>query len=622
MKYLNQYDQMPESAAIISEYFKGNEQIFTTTLTYENFLWEANALNIAESVIPKEVSMDLHLDMILNQGAGAVTKYYKNLLEGKNEILESAKIKLSRVNSKKIDEALFHFKKEIKKKLQSRLNEADFSVDSLLNPTSSLKNLLSNVAVKPDKTYTPQPTPTASEIEGAPATETEFDTALAGGEYKATAKEGGSTSVLMSLWNALTEGGSMIGIIHLILDIIGAFADFVVPGVGAIADILNAIIYFARKKYLLGTISLIAAVVFGAGDTLKLLKPAAKSAEPVMMAIIKNGGHAGGEALAKLPAKESGPILKLLRFIAKNISSAFGKGVQLLGKFFDGFLSKMVGWIPFIGKPLKSFFDNIGSSFARYGQDMTKFSKEFATAEKTAINLSRKESTAAIETMLKERGQAIVFEKGSKSAKIVDKSGNVISKEFPIEWIPGFKNKKIMLGSEEAITKYFNAIASSNEKMAEGFGKWLLKKGVTGFKRTGQLAFFVGKEIIKGSTGEDPQKAGFTKEEVEYHGNSALKSWINDRIKKEKEETGATYVPYTTLDSSEEEVFDKITKYQNTYANLFGHPHIIPVIYEKYGKTEEQFEEAWKALGLEEEKKKKEEVKESFKHIIPFSKFI
>lgn len=622
MKYHNQYDPMPESAAIISEYFKGNEQIFTATLKYENFVWEANAINVAESILPEKLCMDLHLDMILNQGAGAVTRYYKTLLEGKNEILEKAKIKLRGANTKAIDESLAAFKKQIKKKLQSRLNEANVSPAALLDPTKALTDVLNSVSSKIPKEYKQKPTPSAENIEGATATDPEFDAALSGGEYTPSTESGESTGILMRLWNALTEDGSLIGIIHLILDIIGAFADFVVPGVGAIADVLNAIIYFIRGKYLLGTISLIAGVVFGAGDALKLLKPAAKSAEPVMMAIIKGGGKSGGEALAKLPAKESGPVLKLLRFIAKNIGSALGKGVQILGKFFDGFLSKAVGWIPFIGKPLKSFFDNIGATFAKYGQDMTKFSKEFGTAEKTAIGIAKKESAEGIETVIKGSGNSVVVDGGV--AKIVDKSGNTISKEFPAEWLTkGMPPETLkMFSSPKVAAKYYSSIAKSNEKIAEGLGKWFLKKGVTAFKRTGQLSAFIGKEIIKIITGKSPQEAGYKEEEVEYWGNSAMQSWIEEKIKKEKEATGATYVPYVNLDSSEQEVFDRITKYQNTYADLFGHPHIIPVVYEKYGKTEDQFEDAWKAIGLGAGVEKKEEVKESFKYIIPFSKFI
>lgn len=614
MEYLIQNEDVPGPSLLISKYFNGTGPVFETTLKYDNFLWELRILEEAESVLPTSLSFDLHLDMILDQGGQAVTRYYKNLINGKNDVLEKAKTHLRKFDHPRINESSLIFNKKAKKKLTERLNEAD-SMISLLDPSKSLTDLIKTSVSKEYKKKSGEISPIT---DGAENTEAEFEIALGGGEYKGTKED--ASGVLVKLWNSLTEGNSMIGVIHLLLDILGAFGDFVFLGMGAIFDILNAIIYFIRGKFLLGAISLIAAVVFGAGDTLKLLKPAARSAEPVMMALIKNGGKSGGEALAKLPAKESGPVLNLLRFIAKNIGTALGKATSLLGKFFDQFLSKAVGWLPIIGKPLKSFFDEIGGAFGRYGQDLTKVSKEFGLAEKTAIDISRKESAESLNTLLKTSGQGIIIEPGSKVAKIVDKEGKVIGKEFPVEWVPGYKSKKAILGSEEAIGKYYSGVASSNEKMAEGIGKSLTKMGATAFKRTGQFAFFIGKEIIKLTSGKDWQEAGYKEEEVEYWGNSALTSFINDRIKKEKKDSGATYIPAVDLDSSEEEVFERITKYQNEYAKLFGQPQIIPVIYDKYGDTEEEFEEAWKAIGLSGTTP--DDVKESFKYIIPFSKFI
>lgn len=614
--HITNINTVPESALIFSEIFKGHDKLFSSTLTYENFLWDAKAADEAESVIPESLSFDLHLDMILNQGAQTLTEYYKNLTQGKNIILEQAKKKLGKNYSHKINESIVSFNRKVKRRAQKRLNENAISLD----PTQLLLGKM--------KTAFPtfQNTQVQSNIpDGAEVTDNEVEAAIAGGEYSPQAKTS-EDNAIMSLLKLLTEGGTTIGIIHLILDILGVLGDFV--GLGAIFDILNAIIYFIRGKWLLGTISLIAAFVFGSGDALKLLKPGAKTAEPVMLAIIKGGGKEGGEALAKVSAKESGIVMKLLRFLAKNITGALGKATGILGKFFDVFLSRAVGWVPLIGKPLKAFFDMIGSTFAKYGDNLVKFSKEFKVAETTANSIFKKEVDASLDAVLKKTGNNVVVSEAptkfsSGVAQVVDKNGKVISRQFPADWLTKGVNpeklKAFNLTTPEAAAKFYSSIASSNSKIGEKLTSTLFKKGWKAAAKTAQFAAFIGKQFIKLATGEDPQSAGYTPEETEYFGNALMQDYFNSEIKKKRKETGATYLPYIELDSSEKEVFDNVTKYQNTYADLFGQPHIIPVIYDKYGKKDDEFKEAWSALGVKEKKK---EVKESLKHVIPYSKFI
>ncbi len=89
----------------------------------------------------------------------------------------------------------------------------------------------------------------------------QYDAALGGSE--APESQGGILSIAKNLLSSLTEGGSMIGILHLILDIVGIIGDavFTATGfpLGTIADFLNGMIYFFRgpDKYLLGIISLV-----------------------------------------------------------------------------------------------------------------------------------------------------------------------------------------------------------------------------------------------------------------------------------------------------------------------------------------------------------------------------
>ena len=643
MKYIAPYGAQPEPVALINEYFKGNEHIFASVLTFENIEWEAKMLNLAEMSIPENLVFDLHLDMILNQGTKAVTNYYKDLISGKNEILEQAKIKLKVPNSTKINEAAEIFRLRVKDRLTTLLTE-EAVASSLTNPFGGLAASLMG-GVKPATAPATPATPTtpaapAGQIAGTPE---EFDAALAGGA-DTQHSDGGVFGFLKNLYYGLTEDGSAIGILHLVLDILG-----LLPGAyGAIADIINAIIYFIRAAtapegksgsfWLLGSISLIAALLFGAGDMLKLLKPGAKAAGPVIEAIIKGGGKGGGEILAKLPAKESGPAIKLLRFISKNIVDVLGKATDMLGKFFEVFIAKVVGWIPFIGKPLKGFFETMGKAFSKQGEKLGKFSKEFGEAEKVAINLAAKDADVAVEAMLKDSKIAMEIDPVTNTAKIIGSDGKLLAKEFPAEHLVKAFDKKapglFAVGEEKAIAKYYSSVASSNTKMLEEVGAYFLKQSWGATKGIGKLSLFIGKQVLKLITG-DAQLSGYKEEEIMYHGNSAMQNWVAQEIHKQKEETGATYLPAANFDSSEKETFDRITDYQNNYAKLFGQPSIIPVIYKKYGDTDDQFKDFWSSVSkgtvntpelenIATYSEKEKGVKESLSHlryIIPYSRF-
>jgi hypothetical protein len=177
---------------------------------------------------------------------------------------------------------------------------------------------------------------------------------------------------------------------------------------------------------------------------------------------------------------------------------------------------------------------------------------------------------------------------------------------------------------------YYKGISSSNKTLGGSIATSLGKVVGKAIKNTSRLALFVGKQVIKYITDMDPAEAGYTPDEVEYWGNSALQSWINEELKKKKKETGATYIPALDLDSSDAETFERITNYQNEYAKMFGQPTIIPVIYNKFGNedAEEEFDEYFEYLRKEANKPKDVTPKEketnesvSFKHIIPFYKF-
>lgn len=615
MQHIATYSSTIDATTLITKYFKGKEDLFSEIVTFENVKWEANLLNEVESILPNNLFSDIHFDLILNKGKSAVSHYYKDLNSGKNRVLELAKHKLSKDKIKRLNESAKYFNNTIKSHISSILNEQAIPLAN--NP----------------------------ELSGLSS---EFDSIISNKEINPTANSS-TEGLLVSLGNALTEGGSTIGIIHLILDIVGIIGDFVFPGAGAIADILNACIYFYRAAQpnapkgmlLLGTISLIAGVIFGAGDILKLFKPAVIPMEMVMLETVKGGGKAGAEALSKVPVKEQSLVIKGLRYIAKNISQAFSKANSILARFFDTFLAKVVGWVPFIGKPLKLFFQKIGSLFGKFSDDAGKFSKEFATVEESAIKIEVKNANAALEKMYSTGGK-MEYDSSTKIVKILDGSGTEIGK-FSEELLtnPKIWNTKapglFKVGKGDDVVKYYNSIGSTNKIIGPTITKYLVKFSGVAAKTTGRLIFFIGKQAIKLVTGKDWQEAGYKKEEVEYWGNSALSSWINKEIKDRKKEVDATYIPAIELDSSDKDVYTNITNYQNNYAKLFGQPQIIPVIYNKFGNddTAKEFDSFWSDVAkgdvelndngtFRKSPKKEKETNESvssLKYILPYSLF-
>lgn len=654
MKFVAPYEERPEAIDIISKYFAGNESVFSNTISYNNVKWEANLLNIAESILSEKESMSLHYDMILNGGRDVINRYHRSLISGRNLILEKAKNKVSPHRAKQINEAISQISSILRNRFSQSLNENDFAsnlniasadpqkffsdkLGAAIASVNKQKAADAQAAAQVNQPFT-QAQPAPVQNTSVPGSD-DFNTALAGGGY-APKEEGGVWGFLKSLWYALTEGGSMIGVVHLILDILGILGDaFMVVGIpgGIIFDILNAIIYFIRGKVLLGTISLIAGLAVGAGDILKAFKGVAMPMEKVMLATIRGGTKEGVVALGKVPAKDQGMVVKGLRYIAKNIGGILGKVTKILGSFFDSFVAKLVGWVPFIGKPLKGFFEKIGKTFAKYADDMTGFASNFSKVEKEALEAVLKESNETVAEMMA-KGGSMTLNLETGMVKCVDSSGNQIGKEFSAEILtnPNLVNKKYpnlfkaQKSKAKDIAQYSTTIARTGTKLSDSVGSSLVKLGLSTTKKTVRLAAFIGKQIIKLITGKDWQEAGYTQQEVEYWGNSALHSWIQDEIIKKQKETGATYLPALDLDSGDQETFDRITKYQNHYAQLFGQPHIIPVVYDKYGNkgVEEDFEGFWDAVKKGKVKnedtidiKEKEPQNESFKYVIPFSQF-
>ena len=570
-----------ESAILISNFFKGNEQIFSTIINFENIKWEVSQLNLIESKLPNNLALDLHYDMAVSNDRSELSKYYKNL-SSHNSILEKAKSVIPDETLNILNESLLANKKEILAYLLKTINEQEASDALNVGALNNLKKSLD----------------------------------LPGIEDVIPNKEG-TVGLLKSLYLSLSEDGTFLGNLHLVLDIVGVLGDFAFPGLGVAADILNSIIYFVRAYeepipdnranfILLGSISLIAGVLVGAGDILKVFKPVSKSMSAVLNETIK-GGKAGSEAFSKVPLGEQGLVLKGLRFIAKNIVSILAKASDILGKFMSEFIAKVAGWVPFIGKPLKAFFEEIGKLFSKITAELTSFSGNFAKVEKEAIVTGVKSTNKTLNTIIKEGG-TIEFDAAEGLMHIKNAKGKIISKvptehmTNPTLWntkLPGF-TKTI---SPERVAIYYNSISKTTPKLQEKIINFFTERGISAAKGTIRFTAFLGKEIIKLLSGKkDFMSTGATEAEADYFGSAELTNWIDNKIKKEKEKSGAVYVPAIILDSKDKEVFDNVTKYQNNYAKLFDQPNVIQVVYdrEKNDKVEDEFKDLWKKIATGE----------------------
>jgi len=648
MKHILHYSEKSDSE-LISKYFQDKEQVIASVFTVENFTWEANLLNSVESVLSENLAFDLHFDMIIDGGQEAIQEYYRQISVGSNSILEKAKRYTSDLTT--INESLDLLKQQLKQRALHFLNEQTASLGGL-----DIINQVNQLLTKPVSAPATGISAPATGI-SAPAAPSELDSAFDNvlGTQKPASAEGdwsswsGVYTKIKNLLSAITEGGSPIGILHLLLDL----ASFV-PAIGPLFDIINSCIYFYRGNqpnapkgmWLLGTISLISGVTFGAGQVFKGLKFGAKSTAEVIEQMAKGGSRAGIEALSKVPAKEKGVVVKLLSFIARNVGVALGKATSLLGKSTEKIIGKLSSYIPFIGKPLEKVFGMIGTTLTKYGEKMAKFSKDFAEVEKGVLKGGAKEGAeiAAKNSVKKMLGKGGIMEVDAKGVvTVLDSSGKEIgrfSKEVltsPELWgrkAPGLFGK----GEEKVAAGYFNGATKASEMSVLAGATRLLKGAAKATGNVAKLMILLGKQAIKVMFGEEALADNkYTEKELEYWGNSAFNSYMDNLRKKQEKETGAVYKPDVILDSSEKEAFEHITKYQQNYAKLTGQPDIITVVYDKYGSqdTENQFKDFWGSVAEGKVKRDgakdkiehnsdKESSNESFirmKHITSFSKF-
>jgi hypothetical protein len=255
-------------------------------------------------------------------------------------------------------------------------------------------------------------------------------------EYDQAVKE--AYAVYEGLWDAatgllkaLTEGGTAIGILHLILDLIG-----LIPGswfgfpVDVVANVLNAVIYGFREMWFLAVLSLIAAIpanyVF---KGLKLaLTPFAKILNKLGFAIFK-----ADTAAIKLASSE----LKVAAGVEKSsmLANALGGFVQFmqntllaivkaLGATLETILNKVtLGLVP-KGKMVKFIQEHLEVPLTK----AVRGSEEAIIALKQGDDALLQATTADIKTTAKKLTQAEQDALISKFGKLATGDGDAVIK--------------------------------------------------------------------------------------------------------------------------------------------------------------------------------------------------
>lgn len=209
----------------------------------------------------------------------------------------------------------------------------------------------------------------------------------------------GVLDVLRSIWNALTENGSPLGILHLVLDIIG-FIPFTYVGVpiDIVADAINAIIYLFEGQYGSALISAIAAALPGIGDLAKTLKLAKgfKSINKLAEIAFKTG-KADSKLVRILAKEDPGTFQKFLNLFsgAKPVVQFFAKIINGIGRGIEALLRS---W------PISMLFGGLGRSLGKWLDE--------------AVTPITKNLDSAIDDMAK------VTSKGSDDISLAIKSGD------------------------------------------------------------------------------------------------------------------------------------------------------------------------------------------------------
>lgn len=566
MYSFSEYLHNTSSETQLSKFFDNAGPTLESILTIENFDFELNAISEFEMSLPD--SFNMHLDMILNGGALRVSQYYEELAGGKAKILEKLKHKLGEEKFEKVNESLVKLRFLLKEN-SLRINEQAPALQQDLGKLSDDSAL--NTAI---------------------------DSAVDG--VKTTAAKSTILGTLKGIWNMLTDDGDPLAIANLVLDLAG----LIPGGWGVAADLLNATIYFYRKKPLLGAISVVSAIFPYIGDSLKLLKlgKSAKYADEFFQYLIEVPAPNVKKYFQRIPVQHQSGVIKLFDAIGEKIVSAFSKGSSILSSFFRA-LEKYTGLFPGVQR----FFKRFGDKFESIGAKMGKVADDLKLLPKSPIRGSAafKDLSTALSPEIGKVAGKLSLDEARGMIRLTNAEGKVV-REFsekmltdPKLWInnPSMRGLLSVGGkSTKEILEYFNTLPKVAPKVKGALEKTfsIIHKAV---RAKAAFIAFAGKELIKLATGKTPEELGMPQEQASYFATDGLNSLI-DKKRKEELAAGATYVPIVTIDSDNDEDYRAVTKYQNDWAKLVGGPEIIPVLYNKFGDDEmtKEYEDFWKKV--------------------------
>lgn len=454
--------------------------------------------------------------------------------------------------------------------------------------------------------------------------ESEIDSVISNAGSLPTAESEGILGLLKSLWNGLTEGGSPIGILQLVLDFVGLVGDaWLVVGIplGMVADFINAMIYFYRGKYILGVISLIAMIPFG-GDVAKGFKGVAGAFDnPFSKLFTKGAGKEIAEESATVLMKQEGKTFakskRFLDYIKKSAAKIAANISSAISFLLEQVVAKAVGWVPFIGKPLKKFLTKLADYGRIVADNLTTFAKTVDAPIAKAVTKEAKASFDLMETTLTKGGK--VVKEGDKL--IVKEASGKVVKEIPIDEVAKFSNitKKFPDGPMSKVLKNGDDVARFYEFISKTGGKarkFLQRNTDTVIVRglvLSKFKSFIAKQIIKllGSSAKamsDYELEGMT----DVITTDQLNSRMAEHAANVKKKTGATYVvPYIDqqlkddldTDLKEDELVYDLQKHLEYNAQRMGLPSFPSYIYARAKEeNEREMEELYTGHQISDEK--------------------
>lgn len=563
----------------LEKYFPSLPALLYRASNVNVILEEGRNLNRMESIIPEDILLEAELNMLLHEGSAAVTNYHKNLAIGKNILVESLANSIPREINEAFRKLQSEFKK-ISKKQRDRIfeeAEAALSTADIPMPTSS-----EEISSEFGKDFQ----------DVMRSIESNHD-------FKASADAGDRpiTAILKNLWNALTEGGSAIGVFQFILDIVGLVGSFFEP-IGMIADAINAIIYMVRGKWMLALICVIAAIIPLGGDIIKgFFKAGTKAAKPVMdigtVYFSATGRAAVGTATiskeaVELAAKASPDSIKALQYIGTSTGPAVTGFMKYVKGFFDKFLASVVGWIPLIGKPLRSFFEGIGNIIAQFAGKANNFATsvpQITAAAQAKVLDDFFAATAVQGAEITAKGDKLIVKNANG---IVELPGDVLKHSDMLAGRYGNQlSNNILKQVDNNVASFYTSMSNVIGKTSSQYGA-LQKFGrgaVNSFVFTKKLPLFIGKQVLKWISGDPTQQ--FTDGEAEAWGTAAMSDMARKRRDRNMEENPDAFYDVPVFDGLEDDEFTKVgTKVLNDYAEKFNLPSIGMVGYYARGEKD------------------------------------